>query len=176
MTTQPLIEVASLLSDAFDGGRNGTGEWHALLQREFSSGRADTECSTVMRVEGRVVAACLVNRHAQMGRIGPTGVSPEWRRRGLGAALVTHCLELLAEQSVDCVVLEVDHLNHPALELYSRVGFESARTLNVMKGTALTALQTAEHVATVPLEPADALVRADELEIGFILLISKGVR
>jgi ribosomal-protein-alanine N-acetyltransferase len=50
-------------------------------------------------------------------------VAPELRRRGLGAGLVFHALDILRELRVGEVSLKVDENNEAAIRLYKKCGF-----------------------------------------------------
>ena len=51
-------------------------------------------------------------------------LAPEWRGRGLGAALVEHCLSWSSEHGVHKLMLEVWPHNVAAIALYEKFGFE----------------------------------------------------
>ena len=51
-------------------------------------------------------------------------VSPDYRRRGIGQALVNALVEHLQEQKVIALLLEVRVSNAPAIALYEGLGFE----------------------------------------------------
>ncbi|MDB5597593.1 MAG: ribosomal-protein-alanine acetyltransferase [Hyphomicrobiales bacterium] len=46
------------------------------------------------------------------------------RKRGIGRTLLSHHLSRLAASGINCVFLEVDEGNVPALKLYKGLGFE----------------------------------------------------
>jgi ribosomal-protein-alanine N-acetyltransferase len=51
------------------------------------------------------------------------GVTPRWRRRGIGHALLQTTIDEAAGRGLPSVVLEVAVDNDPAIELYNSVGF-----------------------------------------------------
>ena len=51
------------------------------------------------------------------------GVSPRWRRQGLGKRLLTQGLAASARHGADQILLAVDEANTPALKLYRRMRF-----------------------------------------------------
>ena len=51
-------------------------------------------------------------------------VSPEFRKKGYGEALVTAAKEFAKEAGVESIFLEVRQSNAPALSLYKKLGFE----------------------------------------------------
>ena len=80
----------------------------------------------------RVVAAC--SAHRLVGfmvywtvidelHLLNLAVDPRWRRRGVGAALLEHLVEMGLEEHRAAVLLEVRASNHAAIQLYQRYGF-----------------------------------------------------
>jgi ribosomal protein S18 acetylase RimI-like enzyme len=55
---------------------------------------------------------------------GGTGVSPEFRRRGVATALMRATLDVYRRQSVDVATLEAVSENEGAISLYRRFGYE----------------------------------------------------
>jgi ribosomal-protein-alanine N-acetyltransferase len=51
------------------------------------------------------------------------GVTPRWRRRGIGQALLQTAIDETARRGLPSIVLEVAVDNDPAIELYNTVGF-----------------------------------------------------
>jgi [ribosomal protein S18]-alanine N-acetyltransferase len=51
------------------------------------------------------------------------GVTPRWRRRGIGQALLQTAIDETARRGLPSIVLEVAVDNDPAIELYNAVGF-----------------------------------------------------
>ena len=51
-------------------------------------------------------------------------VSPVFRKKGYGEALVVKAKELAKEAGAECIFLEVRQSNVPALSLYKKLGFE----------------------------------------------------
>jgi ribosomal-protein-alanine N-acetyltransferase len=51
------------------------------------------------------------------------GVTPRWRRRGIGQDLLRTAIDEAARRGLPSVVLEVAVDNDPAIELYNAVGF-----------------------------------------------------
>jgi ribosomal-protein-alanine N-acetyltransferase len=127
----PLADVAVALSQAFrEDGDNPAGEWEALLNREMSDGRLDTDASLVAITGDRVIGACLVNRGPEgRGRIGPTGIVSDMRRQGVAGLLVQRARDGLVSSGVRHLTLEVGADNTGARRLYESLGFQSVRPL-----------------------------------------------
>jgi ribosomal-protein-alanine N-acetyltransferase len=67
---------------------------------------------------------------AKKGHIISVAVIPEFRRIGVGRALVENALSALASLNGDECYLEVRISNGPAIELYKRIGFQIVRTIS----------------------------------------------
>tara|TARA_B100000029_G_scaffold379283_1_gene374104 strand:- start:669 stop:1565 length:897 start_codon:yes stop_codon:yes gene_type:complete len=59
----------------------------------------------------------------KIGRIGMTGVHPEFRRRGLGKAITEVCCNQLLQQNIKSIELDVDSNNTAAIKVYKSLGF-----------------------------------------------------
>ena len=57
------------------------------------------------------------------GYISNVAVSPDWRRQGIGSALITRLCELCESLGLSFVTLEVRAGNTPAIALYEKHGF-----------------------------------------------------
>jgi len=74
-----------------------------------------------------VVADRGLTGHRRVGEVSSVGVLRQYRRRGIGTALMLSGLEWLRERGVDEAVLEVDDDNPTgAMKLYGKVGFKAA--------------------------------------------------
>ena len=51
-------------------------------------------------------------------------VSPSFRKKGYGEALVTAAKEAVREAGAECIFLEVRQSNEPAISLYKKLDFE----------------------------------------------------
>ncbi len=59
------------------------------------------------------------------GSITNVAVSPEYRKKGFGEALVSAAKEKAREKQVEKIFLEVRVSNSPAIALYKKMGFEN---------------------------------------------------
>lgn len=80
----------------------------------------------VARVEGRIVGYCSFWRIFDEAHINNFAVHPDWRRRGIGRALLTHSLAEAAAVGAPKTTLEVRASNAPAIALYEGGGFARA--------------------------------------------------
>ena len=96
-------------------------EWHRL---RIEGDDADPSLWFVVR-EGGEIAAVVRNDPNRVGGgwVGAIGVRPQWRRRGIGLALLQHTFAAFYERGVKDVRLGVDTQNSSeATRLYERAG------------------------------------------------------
>jgi len=77
--------------------------------------------------EGRVVGNATITAlpgHRDIWVLANVAVHPDYRRRGIGRALVEGSLALARSQGAEVVTLEVEHSNLPAQRIYRRLGFQ----------------------------------------------------
>ena len=81
----------------------------------------------VVRSAGRIVGWCDVQRHPfeglRHGGVLGIGLLPEWRARGVGAALLARALEAGEAAGMTRVELEVFASNRRAIRLFEGAGF-----------------------------------------------------
>ncbi len=102
---------------------------------------------------GRVAGYLICSRYADIWHLMNIAVDPGWRRRGLGAAMLSEMLRRIGEDGA--CTLEVRTSNSPAIELYERFGFRAAGTRpRYYRDTGEDALimwrTAADHSATSP--------------------------
>ena len=79
-------------------------------------------------IVGRYVASIQGMRHSvDVSAIQNVAVLPDYRRRGLGRALVLGTLHAFRKLGVQQVSLDVTAGNDPAIRLYERIGFRTVR-------------------------------------------------
>jgi ribosomal protein S18 acetylase RimI-like enzyme len=137
--TSAIIEIRRLSSCSFDQavkiwneGFKGyfvdmTLSLDVYLSRLVREGLSP-EFSLVAFCDGRPVGFLLNGFRENSGRTiawnGGTGVSPEFRGRGVGKVLVKATLDLYDEFGVDVAMLEAISTNEPAIALYKQFGYE----------------------------------------------------
>ena len=110
----------------------------AYLTAKFSEtlAQSDLRVSLVAELDGRVVG--FVTARVSLGEFGRAdpaaeldtlGVSPEYRSRGVGRALLSQLLVNLASLRIERVVTEVDWNDHNLLAFFGRCGFAPSQTL-----------------------------------------------
>jgi len=77
----------------------------------------------IAEADGAVRGYLLASWVLDEGTVERVGVAPEHRRRGIGRALLDHCLAALAGRGIREVWLEVAASNEAALHLYENAGF-----------------------------------------------------
>jgi GNAT superfamily N-acetyltransferase len=97
--------------------------------------------------EGRVVGTATIT--PVPGRRGlwilaNVAVYPEYRRRGIGRALVEACVALARSRGAKAINLEVDRSNLPAQRIYRSLGFET------VEGVVDLVLERVEEVTSPP--------------------------
>lgn len=94
---------------------------HPWSERQFrDSILAGHHCWLLESASGEVIASCVISLLFDEAEILDVAVAPEWRRRGVAAALLQH---LLAQLPAARALLEVRASNRAALSLYRKMGF-----------------------------------------------------
>jgi len=137
-TIRPLAgesEVAAYtaLHQAAFGSPNMTAAWRArtLQQPEY---RPDLDL-VVVAPDGRLAAFCLCwlapRRPAghPVGQVEPLGVHPDFRRQGLGRAVLLEGLRRLQAHGAATLTVETDDYRDAAFGLYQAAGFEVAHRI-----------------------------------------------
>ena len=81
----------------------------------------DTSYFLVAEVDGKVVGYMGLQIFSGEGYVTNVAVLPEYRHQGIAAALI----EKQLENPMDFITLEVRQSNIPAINLYTKMGFES---------------------------------------------------
>jgi ribosomal protein S18 acetylase RimI-like enzyme len=124
-------ECAQLLADQLREHGIGSSTEHLVRILQDVAG-ADTGRGFLMLARadsGRVVGVAYVATILSAEHCGPVAwleelyVTPDYRHRGIGAALVTSVLERAQKTGIVAVDLEVDADHTQAISLYQRFGF-----------------------------------------------------
>jgi ribosomal-protein-alanine N-acetyltransferase len=81
-----------------------------------------TEC-IVADASGEVIGYLCVSIVLDEAHLLTLGVSPLWRRKGVGRSMMLYILDLLRGYGVRKLFLEVRTSNQPAIRLYESLGF-----------------------------------------------------
>ncbi|WP_054957073.1 GNAT family N-acetyltransferase [Paenibacillus dakarensis] len=92
------------------------------------NGRLSSELSVLAFMDGQPVGFVLNGIQMidgkKIARNGGTGVIAEYRRSGVGKALMDKTLEIYEEEEVDIAVLEAFSVNEKAIALYEKSGYQ----------------------------------------------------
>ncbi len=80
-------------------------------------------------ISGYLIAVCCYKNIR--GTIMKIAVHPEHRRKGVGTALLKHCLEILKGKGIIDVCLNVEMTRKPAIALYEKFGFQITKTIHM---------------------------------------------
>ncbi len=103
----------------------GRRAWSARAWREAVT--APEWATVVIERDGAIVAASVLILDVPRACLASIAVAPEWRRRGLGDALICDAIARARAASARWLSLEVDRANRRAIELYRREGFAVSR-------------------------------------------------
>ena len=78
---------------------------------------------------GFLIAVCCYKN--VRGTIMKIAVHPDQRRKGIGTALLNHCLERLREKEIVDVCLNVEMIRTPAIALYKKFGFQITKAIHM---------------------------------------------
>ncbi len=110
-------------SDRFHAQRSEENRKNRFLGMLDSNHTIRDACHVIS--DGNIIAGfSLVTEHFPPAHLGPFGVNPKYRRKGIGIALALLSIRSLSEHGYNTVSLEVDTENQPALNLYQKVGFK----------------------------------------------------
>lgn len=113
-----------------------SGPWLWLLARLHQVGEGFIP-GFVWVEGGRIVGNVSVRRAGARGEgwlIGNVAVHPDWRRRGIGRALMEAAVGLMQERGGRWAGLMVEHDNLPALRLYEKMGFHRLGAITIWQG------------------------------------------
>jgi len=89
------------------------------------------EASITLLANGKVIGFVVVRPSIEAVQIGPFGIVPSFRKKGLGQALLILCLQKLKEKGFKVVNLDVAYENISAYKLYCKVGFKRLFSTNL---------------------------------------------
>jgi GNAT superfamily N-acetyltransferase len=87
------------------------------------------EATTVLIKREEIVGLTVVRLIQEIGMLGPIAVSPQYRRKGLGRALMAYSFQGALKSGVTKMQLEFDITNEPAHKLYNELGFTPVHRL-----------------------------------------------
>ncbi len=89
------------------------------------------EATRVLVNDEQVVGLTVVRPVQEVGMLGPIAVLPQFRRQGLGRALLAFSMQGILASGFSKVQLEFDITNDPAFKLYNLMGFQPVHRLKI---------------------------------------------
>jgi [ribosomal protein S18]-alanine N-acetyltransferase len=121
VTTAAQIEDVLVIEEAAF-----TSPWTRAMYLAELENHGVSFCFLAKADDGRAVGFCSVWRVADELHINNLAVLPEFRRAGIGTALLNHVLRYGADSGAQRATLEVRQSNEAARLLYARFGFTVA--------------------------------------------------
>jgi len=98
-----------------------TNDPHKDIQRKL---RVRPDLFLVGLVDGKIVATVMAGYEGHRGWLNYVAVDPEFRRRGLGKALLAEAERLLRQAGCPKINLQVRAANQAAISFYRRLGYD----------------------------------------------------
>lgn len=96
---------------------------HAMFLAAVDYDACDDEKTQEGHKKSKVAGYIGMYKVLNEGDITNIAVSPEYRGKGIGFALMNSLKELAAGKNIDNLILEVRESNYPAIHLYEKTGF-----------------------------------------------------
>ena len=128
-------QVISLLELVFKQHIRGSGH-HAISAgfsiQDFLSGQKQVVPGFVYTINHRIVGNVSILESRKKGRylVANVAVHPDYRRRGIAAEMMREVIRYIQERDGTRVVLQVEHNNVSAVNLYKKLGFSDMGTLH----------------------------------------------
>lgn len=99
--------------------------WHeSTFRGEIQNRSISFPCVMLKTGEDKVVGYIIYWKVGDEVQVNNIAVHPDYRRRGLGEALLRHVIKRAKDQGVNFISLEVRRSNLAAQSLYRKLGFE----------------------------------------------------
>ncbi len=119
--------------------------------------------SCIVKVDHVVVGLGYLSIRDDRGWIGGMGVIPDYRRRGIGRAMMEHLIIAGWKAGLNAIHLEVIEGNTPAHSLYSQLGFNIIRRLQIIQATSIPQSDLYPGIAFQEVSINDALRNYDDM-------------
>jgi len=93
--------------------------------------------SVVARKEGRLVGAALAGHDGRRGFLHHVAVAPDFRRRGVGRAMVDWCVKVVTAEGIGRCLILVNAGNEEAKDFWRHIGWIDRPNVQVMAITPL---------------------------------------
>jgi len=130
-------DLESIVFDAFAGGSDRVFEDKTSSQQKaifniwFSRDRPFHRSTSLVMKDGEVVGFNVVRVENDSAHIGPVGIIPEYHRQGIMKSVLHESFKRFLEDGIKIAKLEANRSNHPAIELYTKFGFEEQHTQQI---------------------------------------------
>lgn len=137
LTIQPISEISNedLFEPFFDSFLDSKDGLFLSLTKDqqidafnywFSRTRQFVDDATLCALDNdRVIGFIVVREEDGKAEVGPIGVHPSYRGKGIARKLLATSMDSMKRQGFKEVALEMDILNTPAMNLYEQFGFQS---------------------------------------------------
>lgn len=130
-------EIKETVLDVFHHSRDkwfstltGPQQASMILNCWFKRDTIDNDASIVLRKDGQFIGFVVARIEGGESEIGPIGLLPEYRGRGLGRAMLSHVVRQLRTKEAESAFICASTANRRAADLYSSLGFKKLyRTL-----------------------------------------------
>jgi mycothiol synthase len=123
-------EFAATILGSYEGSQDcpelaGLRPIEDILAGHESAGRFEPQLWQLLRINGEAAGCILLAPlfDGQSAELVYMGVRPEFRRSGVGSALLRHAIEQCERRRIRRLTLAVDDRNEPAKRLYARFSF-----------------------------------------------------
>ena len=89
------------------------------------------EATGVLLNNNEIIGLTVVRPIQEVGMLGPIAILPQFRRQGLGRALMAYSFHGALKSGITLIQLEFDITNEPALRLYTELGFTHVHRLAI---------------------------------------------
>ncbi len=101
----------------------------AQFAAQFANG---TQTVLGVRDDERLIAVVVATHDGRKGWINRLAVHPNFRRRGLGAFLITAAERALREQGIQVIAVLIEDWNQPSLALFEDAGYVLNRDIHYL--------------------------------------------
>ncbi|MFW9844162.1 MAG: GNAT family N-acetyltransferase [Candidatus Thorarchaeota archaeon] len=130
-------DLESVVFDAFAGGSDRVFEDKTSSQQKtifnywFSRDRPFHRSTILVMKDGEVVGFNVIRVNEESANIGPVGVIPKYQRQGIMKSVLHEAIKRLQEDGIKVATLDANRSNGPAIDLYTKFGFEEQHTQQI---------------------------------------------
>lgn len=150
-----LETVVSIFNAGYEGyiiPVNVTTDW---MTQNLKQNDTQLALSTIALVDDEPAGICLLAKRGTDGWINAIGITPPFRRQGIGRALMTHTFEVARANGIENLQLEFIIGNDNAQALYESLGFKITRKLLILVREPAEIDSTSPTPSDYDIQPAD---------------------